>query len=253
MSSKAPRRRRWIRWLTWIIGVVVSITVLIAVGTSIYVHVSTAPAALTLPTDVGPGSAASSGPVSADGVWRAGPGSVVGWRIEQVLIGQQSPIVGRTDKVWGSITVSGGSVTQGSFSVDMASLTSSTSKTTQRTVFDVSTYPTATVVLTGPITLGAIPAAGVVERFPAAANITMHGLTHPVHFTFSVERFAADVYVLADITFPYGIWSISAQGVPFLADLQSPATIEVLLHLTHGNGNPSSVAASVPSSPGGSI
>lgn len=231
------------RWLRWTIGVVVGLVVLAVAATTIYVHTVSAPALLTLPKDADQGSGAASSAVTVDGIWNVGPGSIVGWRAQQVLIGQLSPIVGRTGTVWGSLTISGGSVTQGSFSVDMGALTSSTSKTTQQRAFDVSAYPTAVLALTSPIELGTIPAEGTIERFPAASTITMHGVTHTVQFTVSAERIGDGIYVLADITFPYGEWDISAQGVPFLADLQSPATIEVLLHLTQGTGNPPSVAA----------
>jgi polyisoprenoid-binding protein YceI len=241
-----PRRRWWIRALQWAAGIVVGLVVLIVVVTSIYVHTSTAPAMLTLPKAAG----TPSGVATVDGVWNAGPGSIVGWRAQQILIGQQSPIVGRTDKVWGSITISDGSVSQGSFVVNMAALTSSTSKTTQHKAFDVDTYPTASLMLTSPIALGAVPADGAVERFPAVGNIMMHGVTHAVRFTTSAKRVGDSVYVLADIAFPFNDWNISLGGVPFLADIQSPATIEVLLNLTQGPSNPASKLYSDPTSTG---
>jgi hypothetical protein len=110
------------------------------------------------------------------------------------------------------------------------------------------------VVLTRPIELGALPQEGKVERFPATATITLHGVTRTVNFTVTVERTTGDnIYVLADITFPYGQWGISAQGVPFLADLQNPATIEVLLRLNQGAGNPATVASANPAHQGGSL
>lgn len=235
MSGQALRRLP--RWLRWTVGTVVGLIVLVVGGTTIYVHTVSVPPPLTLPQ-------VASGPSSvttADGVWKAGSGSIVGWRIQQVLFGQESPIVGRTNKVWGSITIANGAVTQGSFSVDIAALTSSLSKTTRSTVFDPSAYPTGTLTLTSPITLGSIPASGVVEHFAAPGTLTLHGVTRPVRFTASVEGAGDSIYVLADITLPYGEWGLSAQGVPFLADLQSPATIEVLLRLTQGAGNAPSV------------
>lgn len=255
MKNQTRRQHRWRQGLQWAAGVVVSLMVLVVVGTTIYVHVSPVPAMLTLPKDAGSGSGTvlSSGGVTGEGVWKAAPGSIVGWRVPQIFIGQQLPLVNRTGKVWGSITLSGGSVTRGTFTADMVALTSSLSKTTQHTVFDIGTYPTTTVTLTSPIALGTIPSDGIIERFPATANLTMHGVTHVVHFTVSVEHFSRSIYVLADITFPYGDWNISAQGVPFLADLQSPAMIEVLLHLTQGTGNTASVTPPYLASAGGPI
>jgi polyisoprenoid-binding protein YceI len=234
MTARPRRRHRWLRWTS---GILAGLVVVVVGGVSIYVHVSTAPAMLTLPKDAGPGPSAPAGGATVDGVWNAGAGSTVGWRVQQVLIGQQSTLVGRTGKVSGSLTVSGGSVIQGSFTVDMAAVTSSLSKSTQRAAFDVSAYPTATLLLTSPIELGTVPSGGSVDRFAAAGTLTLHGATHAVHFTASTERVGSSIFVLADITFPFAEWKISVEGVPFLADLQSPATIEVLLALTQGTGN----------------
>jgi hypothetical protein len=251
MIEQTPQQRRWIRWIEWAVGIVAGLVILTVVVTSIYVHTITAPALLTLPKVADSGT--SSGQSSVDSVWNVGSGSVVGWRVDQKIFGQLSPIVGRTGKVWGAMTVVGGTVTQGSFSVDMADLTSSLSTTTRRTVFDISAYPTASLTLSSPITLGTIPAGGAISRYAVAGTITMHGVSHVVHFAVSAERASDGIYVLADITFPYGDWNISAQGVPFLADLQSPATIEVLLHLTQGAGNPASASVSGEVSEGGAI
>jgi len=65
----------------------------------------------------------------------------------------------------------------------------------------------------------------------------VHGSTHAVHFTISAERVGSSISVLADINFPFVDWNISVQGVPFLADIQSPAIVEVLLNLSKGTGN----------------
>jgi polyisoprenoid-binding protein YceI len=224
-------------------GVCVALVVLLAGGLSLAAHLTTAPALLALPRDTSTGSGAAAGQAAADGVWNAGPGSIVGWRAQQVLLGQQSTLAGRTGKVWGSLAISDGAVTQGSFTVEMAALTSSLSKTTQSSVFDVKADRVGTLVLTGPIAVGTVPADGTVEHFPAAAMLTLHGVSHPVTFTASVERVGSSVYVLADISFPFAGWDISVQGVPWLADIQSPGTIEVLLDLTQGAGNPAYVSS----------
>ena len=62
-----------------------------------YVHLSSVPALLTLPTYSG--TEARLPTATDDGIWNAGPGSVVGWRVEQVFIGEQLPLVARSGKV----------------------------------------------------------------------------------------------------------------------------------------------------------
>ena len=254
MNNKASPRPWWLRWLLRLVLALVGLAVVTVAGISIAIHLGSAPAMLALPKETSSGSAGAPNEAAVAGVWNVGSGSLVGWRVQQVIIGQLSPLAGRTSQVWGRVTVAGDVVTAGSFTVDMAGLTSSLSQTTRRTVFDIAAYPTATVVLTRPIELGTILREGMVERFPATAAITLHGVIRAVNFSVVVERTTGDnIYVLADITFPYGQWGISAQGVPFLADLQSPATIEVLLRLNQGAGNSAAVTASHPARQGGSL
>ena len=238
MTRQPHRRHRWLRWSG---GILVALIVVVVGGLAIDAHLTTAPAMLALPRVVGANPPGSAG-APVDGVWSAGAGSIVGWRAQQVLVGQDSTLTGRTGKVWGSITISGGTVSRGSFSVDMAALTSKESQTTQRTVFDVKADPTATLVLTSPIPLGTIPSDGAVRRYAAAGTLALHGVTRAVRFTVSAERAGSGIDVLADITLPFGEWNISVQGVPFLADIQSPAVVEVLLDLTQGAGNQASLA-----------
>jgi polyisoprenoid-binding protein YceI len=193
----------------------------------------------------------SSGENTIDGVWNAQPGSIVGWRAQQVIIGEESPLVGRTEKVWGSITIADGAVAQGSFSADMADLTRTTSKTTQRKAFEIGAYPAVTITLTSPIALGSIPADGTIKQYPVVGSLAMRGVTHTVRFTVTAERANGNIYVLADIPFHYTDWNISLGGVDFWANIKNPATIEVLLNLTQGKGNSPSVATSGASYAGG--
>ena len=67
------------------------------------------------------------------------------------MIGQNSTAVGRTEKVWGSLTIDNGSVTKGTFTANMASVTSDQSERNAQfdgRIMNVSTYPTAEFVIT---------------------------------------------------------------------------------------------------------
>lgn len=238
MVGRKPRRHRWVRWT---LGAVVAVVVLGVGAASLSVHLSSAPAPLALPA-AGAGASGMGGLAENSGTWNVGTGSVAGWRAQQIVIGQELTLTGRTGKVWGSITVAGGSVTRGSFAVEMAALTSGLSQSTRSSVFDVAADPTASLVLTAPIPLGTL-AAGSVEHLPAAGTLTLHGVSRAVSFSVAVESASGGVDVLADISLPFASWDISVQGVPWLGDLQSPATVEVLLHLTRGMGNPASVTS----------
>src|ERR1700692_2080780 len=111
MPVAGPRHRR--RWL--IIGAVV-VVVLVVGAPFVYIHFieGPAPAKLALPTNKA-GSSSSNGTsggassAALDGTWPVGTGSIVGYRVQETLIGQQSTAVGRTKTISGSITIAGAS------------------------------------------------------------------------------------------------------------------------------------------------
>jgi len=231
----AGRARRWYRW---ILGVVVAVLVLAVAGPLIAFHfiVSPAPPPLALPGVTGTVSQAL-----PSGVWSAGPGSLAGYRIRQVVIGQHSTVTGRTGQVWGSMRISGATVNTAVFTVSMTAITGN-SKLGGAAVMDTAAYPTARFVLTRPISLDTVPS-GVVRRYAAAGTLTMHGVTVPVRLTLLAERAASGIYVLADIPVAFADWHIAFGGSSWLAGIDSPGTVEVLVHLVQGTGNPSAVPA----------
>ena len=239
------RRRRRLMW--WIGGAVVLIAALAAAGPFIYIHFieGPAPAKLELPTThastSAPGaatSAASSAAVS--GTWNVGPGSEAGYRVQEVLLGQSATAVGRTSKIWGSLTMGGTSVSRGSFTVDMASVVSDQSERNAQfngRIMDVNQYPTATLVLTAPIPLGTLPAAGTTKHYPAQGNLTMHGESKAVTFTVTAERIGSEIDVLADLPITFSDWNIANPSIGGFVTTANNGTLEVLLHLTQGTGN----------------
>ena len=196
------RPRHWLRWL---IGAVVILAALAAAGPFIYIHFfNAAPSALSLsPSSNGPASTsapsstatastAASGPVA--GPWAAGSGSVVGYRVNEVLLGQNATAVGRTMSVTGHLTIAGTTATAASFSVPMDTVHSDKSQRDAQfdgRIMDVAQYPTGTFTLTSPIDLAPLPAPGVVKSYTAHGQLTLHGTTRAVTFTLTAERSAA--------------------------------------------------------------
>src|SRR5215469_666962 len=113
------RPRHPVRWL---IGSAVALVVLVVGGAWLYIHVieGPAPAKLSLQS----GSSASASPAAAPtaaaaatdvaGQWRVASGSVVGYRVQEVLAGQNNTAVGRTSDISGSMTISGTTVSAAS-------------------------------------------------------------------------------------------------------------------------------------------
>ena len=155
---------------------------------------------------------------SPTGTWQATGKSVVGYRVNEVLFGQNNVAVGRTNSVTGSITVDGASVGSASFTAQMADVHSDQSERDGQfdgRIMEVSRYPTATFALTSPISLGRIPAAGVTVHETATGNLMLHGQTHAVTFPVSARYSGTSIDVTGSIpvTFAdYGIENPSFAG-----------------------------------------
>jgi len=150
-------------WMKWAIGAVVLVILAITAGPFIYIHFikDDAPDAFALnPVDPSASTTAASSDTTAaasdttaagtattaassdstsgssdttadssagaglDGTWTITDGSQVGYRVTEVLFGQDTEGVGRTSSVTGSIEISGTQVTSGSFEVDMTTVES---------------------------------------------------------------------------------------------------------------------------------
>jgi polyisoprenoid-binding protein YceI len=256
----ATRGRRRLIW--GIIAAVALVAVVALAGPYVYIHFieGPAPAKLELPKATGARTTSptsqSSAPTSSllDGTWNVGSGSLAGYRVQEVLLGQSATAVGRTSEIWGSLTIAGSTVTKGSFTVNMASVMSDQSQRNAHfdgPIMDVSQYPTAMLTTSSPIDLGTIPASGVREQYDATGTLDMHGVAKTVRFTVSAERLGGDIDVLADITIPFSGWDIANPSIGGFVTTASSGTLEVLLHLTHGAGNPASTSSSSSGSAGG--
>jgi polyisoprenoid-binding protein YceI len=234
-------RRRWLRWL--LAGIVVLVILAVA-GPFIYNHfINRAPAPLSLsptstPASTAAGTAGSSAPASTAatgsvaGNWTPGSGSVVGYRVNEVLLGQSGTAVGRTTSVTGHMTIQGTTVTAATFSVPMASVHSNEGQRDNNfdgRIMEVATYPTATFTLTSPIDLAPLPAGGVIKQYTAHGNLTLHGTTHAVTFTLSAERKGSQIEVSGDIPVTFADYNIENPSYAGLVTTQNHGLLEFLL------------------------
>jgi polyisoprenoid-binding protein YceI len=255
METASPKHRKL---LWWVVGAAAVLVVAAVAGPFVYIHFieGPSPAKLSLPsapsTTAGTGSTPTSSALwSLSGVWNVGPGSQAGYRVQEFLLGQNATAVGRTTAVWGSVSVDGKAVATGTFSVNMADVVSDQSERNNsfRTrIMDVARYPTATLTLTEPVALGNVPSDGTIHRYAAAGTLDMHGVTKAVSFSVSAERLGAQIAALADIPIHFSDWNIANPSVGGFVNTADKGTLEVLLRLTQGAGNPASVT--VPSGGG---
>jgi polyisoprenoid-binding protein YceI len=233
------------------LGLVAVVAVLAVAGPFVYIHFieGPAPAKLTLPggarnagtpsaSSTAGGSGTSAGTIA--GTWNVGTGSVAGYRVDEVLIGQHTTAVGRTTEVSGSVTISGSTVTEGDFTVNMASVTSDQSQRDAQfdgRIMDVAKYPTATLRLSTPIALGRVPVIGSTVHYSATGKLTMHGVTRSVVFLVAAQRLAGSIDVQADLQIQFAAWDIANPSVGGFVSTADSGTLEVLLHLTRGSAN----------------
>jgi polyisoprenoid-binding protein YceI len=253
----ATTRRR--KLIGAVVGAAVLVVLAAVLGPYLYIHFieGPAPAKLELPTSssttsTSQGTASTS--ASLDGTWNVGTGSQAGYRVQEVLVGQNATAVGRTSKIWGSITISGSTVTKGTFTVDMASVVSDQSQRNARfdgPIMDVGQFPTATLILTAPVSLGAIPADGTVAHYNAVGDLDMHGVTKSVSFPVTAERIGSGMDVLAEIPIAFSRWNIANPSIGGFVTTANTGTLEVLVHLTQGPGNPASKSSGTGNSVGG--
>jgi polyisoprenoid-binding protein YceI len=224
-------------------------------GPYVYIHFieGPPPKKLSLPTPSANSATSGASSASVNGTWNVSKGSVVGYRVSEKLLGQNSTAVGRTSKVWGSVVLSGTSITSATFSVDMATVVSDQSERNAQfdgRIMDVAQYPTAKFTLTSPIKLGSSPKEGAITSASAIGELTLHGVTQPITFKVSVERASSGLDALAEIPITFSTWKIDNPSIAGFVTTATTGTLEVLLSTTTGAGNsPSSAGA--PSSSGG--
>lgn len=227
------RRNRLVKW---IIAAVVVVVILVVGGPFVYIHFieGPAPGKLSLPKTHGTGSGSAA---DLSGTWSVSTGSQAGYRVQEVLIGQNSTAVGRTSAVSGQMVLDGTVVKDASFSVKMADVKSDQSERNAQfdgRIMDVAQFPTATFTLTSPITLPGIPDQGHLVHVTATGNLTLRGQTRTITMPISAERSGSSVYVLADATIVFSDFGISNPSIGGFVTTANQGTMEVLVHLERG-------------------
>jgi polyisoprenoid-binding protein YceI len=240
VSSHRGRRRSWLRWALVAAAVVV---VLAVGGPFVYIHFieGPAPAPLGLSDSASPGATASgagSGQAAAatplPGTWTVAAGSRAGYRVNEVLLGQDNVAVGRTNSVAGHLTIRRSTVTAGTFTVKMDTIRSDRSRRDAQfdgRIMDVATYPTGTFTLTRSIALAPVPASGKVRTYRATGNLTLHGHTRQVTFGLTAERTATQIRASGSIPVTFADWGIPNPSFAGFVTTENHGVMEFLLVL----------------------
>ncbi|HEY5352289.1 MAG TPA: YceI family protein [Streptosporangiaceae bacterium] len=237
MVSSRGRRR----WLKWVIGAIVVVVVLAVGGPFVFFHFieGNGPAPLSLKSSPAASGTQSASAVSSQGAseavagtWAVGPGSRVGYRVNEILGGQSHTAVGRSSAVTGQMVVKGTTVKTASFTVKMATIhTDSAQRDSQfdGRIMDVATYPDGTFALTKPIVMAPLPATGTIKTYSATGNLTLHGQTRPVTFPVKAELTGKGIEVQGAIPVLFSKWGIPNPSFTGFVTTQNHGIMEFLL------------------------
>lgn len=219
------------RRLKWVAAALAATAALVVGGTWVYIHVveGDAPAALGLSS----APPATSGTTTTSGTWRTTDGSRAGYRVNEVLFGQQATAVGRTERVTGEVAIAGSKVANATFTVDMASVTSDRSRRDGQyrdRIMSTDQFPTSTFKLTSPIDLGGEPANGATVDAKATGDLTLRGVTRSVTFDVKARRTGSRLEVTGSIPVVFEDWGIPSPSFG-PAQVEDHGAVEFLLVL----------------------
>ncbi|MFI2362260.1 YceI family protein [Promicromonospora sp. NPDC019610] len=181
--------------------------------------------------------AATADPADLDGDWTVSDGSEAGYRVDEVLSGQDVTVVGRTEQVTGSGTVADGELTAASVEVDLASITTDESARDGQFqgILDTRTHPTATFELTGPVDIAAVADGGTVT-VDAPGTMTIKGVTQDVTASLEIRLADDDGDVVAELaaTVPvtFADYGVEAPDLGFVT-VEDDGFVEAELTLAH--------------------
>jgi polyisoprenoid-binding protein YceI len=201
-----------------IVAGVIVIALGVVGGPWVYINLikDDAPDALTLEassTTVAVATDITEAPSTSDieGEWVATSESVVGYRVKEILFGQSTEGVGRTNAVTGSLVIADSTVNSATFSVDMGTLTSDSDRRDRQVsgrILDVASFPTATFELTEPIVLTPAALDGAELSVTSAGTLTLRGVTKQVSIPLVAKLVDGKVSVNGSLEIVFAEWSI---------------------------------------------
>jgi polyisoprenoid-binding protein YceI len=234
-----------------IIAVAACVAVVVLAGGGAYVYffsgLRSSPSALGLsatPSAAATGTPTSTTTGSLAGTWTVTTGSLAGYRVKELFVGETSKheAVARTSMVTGTLTVGGDSsgyqVTGITFTAALSGLHSVDSvagrDVTQRDSFvsrqmNLQQFPNATFTATS-ASVPATSGSGPVD-VSAAGKLTIHGVTKDVTATAKAQLTGGKIEIAGNLSINMTDYGVSPPSVPFTT-VDSQVTIEFQLFLT---------------------
>jgi polyisoprenoid-binding protein YceI len=227
--ASTPGRRPG-RIVVWAIVAVAVLAALVFGATRLYASQQTgddvaAPA-------VGTGAPVTADPAELDGTYTVAEGSEAGYRVDEVLAGQDVTVVGRTTTVTGSATIADSQLTEATIEVDMASIETDESQRDAQfqNILGTSEFATATFALTEPVDVSAV-AEGETVTVEAPGTMTIMGTSQDVTATLQVRLTEGGAEVSAQIPVVFADYGVTAPDLGFVT-VEDEGFVEAELALT---------------------
>ena len=197
-----------------VVAALIVLALLAVAGPWVYINLikDDAPDALSLQPAVTTTAGEVEQPTNAtDGEWAVVADSVVGYRVKEILFGQDTEGVGRTSAVTGSLVIANNEVTSAEFSVDMTTIKSDSSRRDRQVnnrILDTATFPTATFALNEPIALTPEALAGSDFTANTTGTLTLRGVTKTVPVALTARLVDNVIEVNGSIEIVFAEWQI---------------------------------------------
>ena len=184
---------------------------------------------LSTPTS-GAGPVGTLDAAELSGTWKISAGSQAGYRVKEVLNGQDVTVVGRTTEVSGEAGIDGTSLTSATAVGEMGKVaTDNGSRDRQfQGILKTTEFPTSTFTLTSPVDIAAI--AGGSASAEASGELTIAGVTRAVTVSLKAQTTDGGVEVQGSIPVTFADFGIAAPDLGFVK-VENTGTIEMLLQL----------------------
>lgn len=174
------------------------------------------------------------------GQWRVTAGAdpnrtSAGYTVDEILNGEHVTVVGKTSEVSGSATIDGESLTAGTISVQVKSISTSDTRRDNKfrddpTLLEVGRYPTATFTVTGPVDLSSVPDDGTIADVQLPGTLQVKDTTKTVTVDAKVLRTGDTIVVSGAVPVVWADYNVNPPHMPFVS-VDANGTIDFLVSL----------------------
>lgn len=232
MTSNASRPF-YARPVTWIVAVAIIIVLVVAVivGVRMYADSQNAAAPAPFASETADAAPAEAGDV--EGTWAVDEGSEAGYRVDEVLNGEDVTVVGRTSEVTGEATIEGTTLTAGTVTVDLASVQTDDGSRDQyfaTQAIDTNQFPEAVFTVAEDVDLAALAEEGSAS-VEVPGTVELNGQSQDASVAMEVNRTAEGLAITGSIDVTWSDYGVEAPDMPVVT-VEDAGQIEFSLQLT---------------------